>query len=194
MQVATYFYMTRIKVYPITTIMAPSSCATYPTPNNDQVYGIAGSDLHIYMRQLTDKNQAYGATGKSCKYFGDLLSVAPDNTLQIGRPTMGNIVFNTYTLTDNLTLTNRLFMSITSTALHEIMHILGMDSTLFGYWLDPDPLSATYGNFYSSTILPGTGYTNATRVNTKFLITPYVAAWAQNFFGCPAAQLPGMLL
>jgi hypothetical protein len=101
--------MNRIKVYPITTILAPSSCASYPTPNNDQVYGIAGSDLHIYMRQLTDSSTAYGASGKSCKYYGDQVAVAPDNTLQIGRPTMGNIIFNSYQLTDGLSLTNRLF-------------------------------------------------------------------------------------
>jgi len=69
-----------------------------------------------------------------------------------------------------------------------------MDSTLFSYWLDSNPSSPTYGNFYSSTTLPGTGYTNAARINTKFLTTPYVSAWAQKFFNCPAAQLPGILL
>lgn len=109
MKVATYFYMNRIKVYPITTIMAPPSCVTYPTPSNDQTYGIAGSDLHIYMRQTTDSSKSYGASGKSCKYYGDQIAIPPDLTLQIGRPTMGNIIFNTYQLTDGLTLTNRLF-------------------------------------------------------------------------------------
>jgi hypothetical protein len=75
------------------------------------------------------------------------------------------------------------------------MHILGMDSTLYSYWLDSNPASATYGNFYSSTTMSGTGYTNSGRGNaTKFLTTPYVTAWAQNYFNCASPQLPGMLL
>jgi len=61
------------------------------------------------MRQTTDSSKSYGASGKSCKYYGDQIAIPPDLTLQIGRPTMGNIIFNTYQLTDGLTLTNRLF-------------------------------------------------------------------------------------
>lgn len=48
------------------------------------------------MRYITDKNSGYGATGISCKTF-DATSL-PDSTFQRGRPTVGRIIFNTYTL------------------------------------------------------------------------------------------------
>lgn len=138
LNVAKYFYSTRIKVYPLTTIVAPSECANYSTPSNDRNYGVSASDLHIYASYLTDKNAAYGATGKSCKYFGEGSS-PPDSTLQLGRPTMGRITFNTYSTVDlSSSLTNMLFQSVTSTCLHEMMHILGFDSTLYARWLVSD--------------------------------------------------------
>jgi hypothetical protein len=119
MEVAASFYMNRLQVYPLTTISAPVTCVDYNTPSNDQMYGISASDLHIYVTYITDTQTSYGATGKSCKYYGDGVNLLPDSTLQIGRPTMGRIIFNTYNLVDTASsLTNRLFQSITSTALH----------------------------------------------------------------------------
>ena len=119
MEVSVAFYMNRLKVYPLTIIKAPILCSDYYTTYNDQYYGIGASDLHIYVLYSTDKNLAYGATGKSCKYFGDGLGSTPDNTLQLGRPTVGRIIFNTYSLIDTApSLSNRLFQSITATALH----------------------------------------------------------------------------
>jgi len=56
MQVSSDFYMNRLKVYPITTIYAIPNCSGYTTPYNDQYYGIAGSDLHIYVLYITDMN------------------------------------------------------------------------------------------------------------------------------------------
>lgn len=139
LNVALAFYMSRLQVYPLTTISAPSTCFDYDTPPNDQQYGISASDLHIYATYITDANTAYGATGKSCKYYGDGTATLPDATLQVGRPTMGRIIFNTYNLVDTQSsLTNRLFQSVTSTACHEVLHILGMDSTLYNTWLDSD--------------------------------------------------------
>lgn len=193
MQVATFFYMNRLKVYPLTTIYAPSICYDYNTPPNDQTYGISASDLHLYVTYVTDKAASYGANGKSCKYYGDGTTPLPDSTLQIGRPTMGRIVFNTYSLTDTVSaLTNRLFQSIVSTALHETLHILGMDSTLYSSWLDSDSTSATYGNVYSSTTTSASSLIASQRPNSTFLTTPNVKAWTQTFFGCATA--PGMLL
>lgn len=138
MQVAVNFYMTRLKVYPMSSLQAPSLCVDYNTPSNDQSLGISGSDLHIYVTYTTDMNASYGANGKSCKYLGNNASL-PDSTLQIGRPTMGRIKYNTYNLIDTQsTLTNRLFQSITSTAIHEITHILGFDSSIYSGWLVSD--------------------------------------------------------
>ncbi len=152
MKVAVAFYMSRLQVYPLTTISAPSTCFDYNTPPNDQQYGISASDLHIYTTYITDASASYGATGKSCKYYGDGTATLPDATLQVGRPTMGRIIFNTYSLVDTQSsLTNRLFQSIVSTACHEVLHILGMDSTLYGSWLDSDENSANFGNAYTST-------------------------------------------
>jgi hypothetical protein len=100
MRVGVNFLMARLKVYPLTSVLAPLYCFDFTPPSNDQSYGIAGSDLHIYVRYTTDPNQAYGATGKSCKYYGDQTATLPDYTLQVGRPTVGRIIFNTYKLTD----------------------------------------------------------------------------------------------
>ena len=102
----------------MSSLLAPILCVDHNTPNNDRIIGISGSDLHIYILYTTDQALTYGATGKSCKYFGNSASL-PDTTLQIGRPTMGRIIFNTYMLVDReARLTNRLFQSITSTTLH----------------------------------------------------------------------------
>lgn len=107
-----------MKVYPLSSLQAPGSCVDYTPSQNDQLYGIGASDLHIYVLYITDSGQAYGATAAACKYFNTGGSY-PDATLQIGRPTMGRIIFNTYNLLDQLTsLTNLVFQSITATALH----------------------------------------------------------------------------
>lgn len=187
MAIAQNFYMTRIKVYPVTKIFSPSLCVDVTTTTNDRINGISGSDLHIYVTYLTDKNAAYGATGKSCKYFGDLLSTLPDTTLQAGRPTVGRIKFNTYILVDGQSLTNRLFQSATSTALHEILHILGFDSTLYQYYLDSNT-----GLAYTNPVITASPTVHSSRPPTNLLTTPNVLSWAQNFFNCPG--LLGMLL
>ena len=58
---------------------------------------MANIDLLIIANYLTDKNLGYGATGKSCDY---VTGAIPDYTLQVGRPTVGRIIFNTYNLVD----------------------------------------------------------------------------------------------
>lgn len=193
MQVAQNFYQTRLKVYPLSSLQAPASCAGDYTPSiNDQTFGIGASDLHIYVLYKTDKTISYGATGASCKYFGTGGSL-PDSTLQIGRPVVGRIIFNTYNLVDTLTsLTNLVFQSITATALHETMHILGFDSTRYSTWLDSNESSTNFGNVYSSPLQSGTGTINSTRPSTNFLATPAVTKWAQDFFNC--SSLIGMVL
>ena len=117
MTVATNFFMVRLKVYPLTSLKAPGTCTSDYTPsNNDQIYGISASDLHIYVLYITNKDITYNANGASCLVEGGTL---PDSTLRKGRPTMGRIIFNTYSLTDQLTaLTNVVFQSITGTAIH----------------------------------------------------------------------------
>lgn len=195
MQVAAFFYMSRLQVYPLVNIFAPMNCTDdYFTPPNDQTFGISASDLHIYVTYTTDRLKTYGATGKSCKYFGDRLSSPPDDTLQLGRPTVGRIIFNTYALIDSVpALTNRLFQSIVATALHETLHILGMDSTLYPYWLDSNPSSGRYSNTYTATTISASGTIHGSRPSsTMFLITPNVRAWTRTFFNCATA--PGMLL
>ena len=138
MTVAQNFFQNRLKVYPLSSLSAPGLCVDYTPPTNDQNFGIGASDLHIYVLYVTDSALTYGATGGSCKYENSGGSY-PDTTLRIGRPTMGRIIFNTHTLVDSLSsLTNLVFQSVTSTALHETMHILGFDSTQFANWLDPD--------------------------------------------------------
>ena len=98
--VAISFFTARIKVYPMTLVRAPVTCVDYGTPSNDQTFGISASDLHIYVVYTTDSSQSYGATAKSCKYYGDTGFTYPDATLQMGRPTMGRIKFNTHAIID----------------------------------------------------------------------------------------------
>ena len=66
------------------------------------------------------------------------------------------------------------------------MHILGFDSTLYSTYLDP-----TTGSPYVSTPQI-VGTVNSSRPATNFLTTPYVLAWAQNYFNC--STLTGMPL
>jgi hypothetical protein len=96
MQVTANFYQNRLQVTQLSRIYSPSNCFDFPTPLNDQTNGIASSDLHIYVRYVTDKNIGYGATGISCKQY--TATSAPDSTLQAGRSTVGRIIFNTYKL------------------------------------------------------------------------------------------------
>ena len=135
MLITEYFFEKRLKVSTISRVFAPSYCVDFSPANNDVSNGISSSDLHIYVRYITDSSESYGATGKSCKYVTSL--TLPDATLQQGRPTIGRIVFNTYNLVDQETsLTNRLFASVTATALHETIHILGFDSSMYSSFLD----------------------------------------------------------
>jgi hypothetical protein len=147
---------------------------------------ISNAELVIFAQYLTDKNKAYGATGKSCHY---VTGAAVDDTLQTGRPIVGRIIFNTYSLVDTASsLTNRLFQSVTATTIHEVMHILGFDSTLYATYLDVQT-----GSPYNYTIFisPSTDV-NANRPATSFLATPNVKAWARSHFGC--STLVGMPL
>jgi hypothetical protein len=140
---------------------------------------------------LTDASISYGATGKSCNYYPGNATATPDVMLQVGRPTAGRIIFNTYSLVDReATLTNRLFQSITSTALHETIHIIGFDSTLYPYFLN-----STSGSPYASPQVKSTSTynpVNSNRPKTDLLSTPAVLAWAQDFYDC--SSLLGMPL
>jgi hypothetical protein len=184
MLVAQTFYQTRLQVGQEATIYAPVTCVDFTTPLSAQSAGFASADLVIFVRYVTDAGLTYGATGKSCLWNAD---ATPDMQLRSGRPTVGRIIFNTYQLVDQeSSLTNRLFQSITSTALHETMHILGFDSTLYSGYLDP-----TTGSPYASGVTTA-GTVNVGRPATTFMTTPYVLAWAKAFFGCPT--LTGMPL
>ena len=180
MQVTQTFYQTRLQVSQTASITAPSTCVDFTPSTTAQTSGYASADLVIFVRYITDSGQNYGATGKSCKYFpGTATSGSPDLTLQMGRPTVGRIIFNTYQLVDQESvLTNKVFQSLTSTALHETMHILGFDSTLYSSFLDP----LTGAPYTAGPQIVGT--VNANRPATNFMNTPYVLAWAKAFFGC----------
>lgn len=129
----------------IARIYAPATCQDFSPSSNDVSNGISSSDLHIYVRYVTDSTISYGATGVSCNHVSSL--TLPDLTLQQGRPTIGRIVFNTYNIVDDETsLTNRLFAAVTATSIHETIHILGFDYSLYSTYLNPDD-----GNVYGTT-------------------------------------------
>jgi hypothetical protein len=105
---------------------------------------------------------------------------------------MGRIIFNTYNLVDQKTsLTNVLFQSVTSTALHETMHILGFDSSLYSTWLISDEADPDFGKPYPNPKVSGTTHANRT-ARSFFLTTPNVRDWARDFFNC--STLEGMPL
>lgn len=119
MLVVQNFLQTRIKVSTISRVFAPATCVDFSPSANDVSNGISASDLHIYVRYVTDNTAAFGysATGKSCRYVTS--RTLPDTTLQQGRPIIGRIIFNTYNVVDRQTsLTNRLFAEVTTTAMH----------------------------------------------------------------------------
>ena len=99
---------------------------------------------------------------------------------------MGRIIFNTHAFIDQKTITNQVFQSATSTALHETMHILGFDSTLYATYLDPNT------GFVYNYDVKTTVSVHANRPATSVITTPFVKAWARAFFGC--SSLPGMIL
>jgi len=119
MLVTQVFYQTRLQVGQTAIIYSPQICVDFNTSATDQNQGFSNKDLIIYVQYVTDPTLSYGATGKSCNYFpGNPTSSSPDNTLTMGRPTVGRIKFNTYNLVDQHTLTNLLFQSVTATAIH----------------------------------------------------------------------------
>jgi hypothetical protein len=85
-----------LQVTQVVKIKSPQTCFDFDTPNSDWQDGVSSSDLHIYVRYVTDKGLSYGATGVSCKTFDG--TTMPDSTFQYGRPVVGRIIFNTYTL------------------------------------------------------------------------------------------------
>ena len=175
MQVTEIFFENRLKVSTIARIYAPSTCQDFNPSSNDVSNGISSSDLHIYVRYVTDSTIGYGATGKSCKWVSSL--TLPDLTLQQGRPTIGRIIFNTYNIIDDETsLTNRLFAEITATSIHETIHILGFDYSLYSSFLNPSD-----GNTYTNPVSASPLILHGSRSGggNYILQTPFVTTWAQ---------------
>lgn len=100
MLVVQTFFQTRLKVSTVSRIFAPSYCIDFYPSSNDVSNGISASDLHIYVQYVTDNTAtfSYAATGASCKYITS--RTLPDTTFQQGRPTVGRLIFNTYTTVD----------------------------------------------------------------------------------------------
>lgn len=97
MMVTQTFFQNRLRVGEVGSITAPDPCVDFTPSVTAQSGGYSGTDLVIFVQYITDKDITYGATGKSCKYISGAL---PDQTLQVGRPTVGRIIFNTYKLVD----------------------------------------------------------------------------------------------
>ena len=97
MMVTQTFFQKRLKVGEVGGITAPDPCVDFTPSSTAQTGGYSNTDLVIFVQYVTDKTISYGATGKSCKY---VIGPLPDFTLQVGRPTVGRIIFNTYKLVD----------------------------------------------------------------------------------------------
>ena len=187
MQVSTNFFENRLKVTRASLIYAPNTCVDFSPPSNDISVGISDCDLHIYLRYITDSSVTYAATGKSCKYINTL--PIPDSTLQQGRPTFGRIIFNTLHVIDGEnTLSSQLFSEITSLSLHEMIHILGFDYSLYSTFLNPND-----GNLYTTPTIQTVLHPKRNAGGGNFILqTPFVSAWAKEHFGC--SSLTGMAL
>jgi len=154
-------------------------------PSNEGT-NIPNIDLYVFAKYLVDGSIGYGATGKSCDYITGAL---PDTTRQVGRPTVGLIIFNTHTLFNRITsVSNTQFQSIASTTIHELLHIIGFDSTLYNRFLDPNT-----NDVYSPSIyVRNSTSVHSNRPPTSILTSPFVQAWVRNHYSCASA--PGMLL
>lgn len=72
------------------------------------------------------------------------------------------------------------------------MHILGFDSSLYATFLDPDT-GDVYNSGASPTILNLLHANRAGNTSGNYILqTPFVTAWAQDFFDCNT--LTGMAL
>jgi hypothetical protein len=60
------------------------------------------------------------------------------------------------------------------------MHILGFDSNLYTTYLDPNSAD---GSEYTSYV-SASAKLHGSRPASILLTTPYVTAWAKDFFGC----------
>lgn len=78
---------------------------------------------------------------------------------------------------------------MTSTAIHETMHILGFNSQIYSTYLDPN--SGT-GTVYGSGVVSGPSKLHVSRSDSYLLTSPKVTEWAKDFFGC--ASITGMQL
>lgn len=85
----------RLKTAGLSLITVPLYCVDFAPSNGGS--NIANHELVIFAQYVTDASKSYGATGKSCDYVN---GVYPDSILQTGRPSVGRIIFNTYTLVD----------------------------------------------------------------------------------------------
>jgi len=86
-------------------------------------------------------------------------------------------------------LTNRRFASITATAIHETIHILGFNSGLFSTYLDP---RTSDGSAYANSIISAPAKLHESRPLSILIRTPSVTQWAKDFFGCQS--ITGMQL
>ena len=81
---------------------------------------------------------------------------------------------------------------MTTTALHEVIHILGFDATLYDTYID-STTTGNIGHLYSPPIYQSVNLNVArTGGNNYILKTPRVTAFAKAFFNCPSLQ--GMAL
>lgn len=160
-------------------------CPNITYPQDDIDNGIANSDLHIYALYTTNSAIGYGATGVSCIW--NAVSAAVDPTLSAGRPTVGRIIYNTFNVIDSKAKTNRLFASVTATSLHELMHILGFDQSLYTTYLDFNT-----GRPYSQVVELINLNPRRTGGSNYIMKTPAVTAWAIAHFDC--ANITGMPL
>lgn len=187
MLVVKQFVYVRLKVYnEIANIKAPATCVDHTTPTVDTTNGIANSDLHIYVLYVTNSTWIAPATGKYCATAAGAGNL-PDATLARGRPIFGRIKFNTAYNLDGYTLTNRLFADLTASALHETIHILGFDSSLYTSYLDYSTQTV-----YASAVQQTATGLHTGRTATKMITTPNVLAWVKSWFGC--SSVSGMLV
>lgn len=115
------------------------------------------------------------ATGKACSYAAGS-GRFPDEKLAIGRPVVGRLIVNTAQITHESTA--EALSSVVSSLLHEIIHILGFDRSLFHTYLDRQTKSPYSFNVTEEVVL------NEKRGTSLLLKTPRVTQWVRNYFSC----------
>jgi len=143
-ELGKFFFSHLLKVKPIVGPIMPTidNCHDFNLPEDDKIFGIAYSDLHIYVTFTNDPSSSLLTYGLGCMHAGNEYN---------GRVVIGRFNYNIdYFNKINLNSNNEFERSFVAT-LHDMMHIFAFTTAYYPYFRDEN------GNPYdiATTFPPG---------------------------------------